>query len=110
MQQMIADMNAMFPPMPDPNAMLRAAFGSGGPFNVSVMPLAGGHGVCSQSISIVAGGDGSAPIVHDVADRRCVRSDGHRQAASTSTRSGRKPRHRCRMVRRCWRSAIRRIP
>jgi len=32
MQQMFADMNAMFPPMPDPNAMLRAAFGPGGPF------------------------------------------------------------------------------
>jgi hypothetical protein len=31
MQQMFADMNAMFPPMPDPNAMLRAAFGPGGP-------------------------------------------------------------------------------
>ncbi len=64
MRQMFADMNAMFPPMPDPNAMLRAAFGPGGPFNVSVTPLAGGHGVCSQSISIVAGGNGSAPIVH----------------------------------------------
>jgi hypothetical protein len=64
MQHMIADMNAMFPPLPDPNAMLRAAFGAGGPFNVSVVPLAGGHGVCSQSVSIVARGDGSAPIVH----------------------------------------------
>jgi hypothetical protein len=64
MQHMIADMNAMFPPLPDPNAMLRAAFGSGAPLNVAVMPLAGGHGVCSQSVSIVARGDGSAPIVH----------------------------------------------
>ena len=63
MQHMIADMNAMFPPMPDPNAMLRAAFGSGPALGVSMMPLAGGHGVCSQSISIVARGDGSAPIV-----------------------------------------------
>jgi hypothetical protein len=63
MQRMIANMNAMFPPMPDPNAMLRAAFGAGGPLGVSIMPLAGGHGVCSQSISIVARGDGSAPIV-----------------------------------------------
>jgi hypothetical protein len=43
--------------------MLRAMFGAGGPSNVSIMPLAGGHGVCSQSISIVARGDGSAPIV-----------------------------------------------
>jgi hypothetical protein len=63
MQHMIANMNAMFPPLPDPNTMLRAAFGAGGPFNVSIMPLAGGHGVCSQSISIIARGDGSAPIV-----------------------------------------------
>jgi len=63
MQRMIADMNAMFPPLPDPNTMLRAMFGAGGPSNVSIMPLAGGHGVCSQSISIVARGDGSAPIV-----------------------------------------------
>jgi hypothetical protein len=63
MQHMIAEMNAMFPPMPDPNAVLRAAFGSGPPLGVSMMPLTGGHGVCSQSISIVARGDGSAPIV-----------------------------------------------
>ncbi len=63
MQRMMADMNAMFPPLPDANAMLRAAFGSGAPLNVSVMPLAGGHGVCSQSISIVDRGNGSAPIV-----------------------------------------------
>ena len=64
MQHMIADMNAMFPPLSDPNAMLRAAFGFGAPLNVAVMPLAGGHVVCSQSVSIVARGDGSAPIVH----------------------------------------------
>lgn len=63
MQHMIADMNTLFSPMPDPNEMLRAAFGPGAPLNVSVMPLAGGHGVCSQSISIVARGDGSPPIV-----------------------------------------------
>jgi hypothetical protein len=68
MQRMIADMNAMFPPMPDPNALLRAAFGPGGLVpdglvNMSAMPLAGGHGVCSQRISIVDRGDGSAPIV-----------------------------------------------
>jgi len=62
-QHMIADMNAMFPPLPDPNAMLRAAFGPGMPLNLSVLPLAGGHGVCSQSISIVDHGNGSAPIV-----------------------------------------------
>jgi hypothetical protein len=64
MQRMVADMNAMFPPMPDPVAMLRAAMGTGVPLNVAVTPLAGGHGVCSQSISIVNRGDGSAPIVH----------------------------------------------
>jgi hypothetical protein len=63
MQRMIADMNAMFRPLPDPNAMLRMAFGSGAPFGISVMPMAGGPGVCSQSISIVERGDGSAPIV-----------------------------------------------
>jgi hypothetical protein len=57
MQHMIADMNAMFPPMPSPDAMLRAAFGPGAPL------MAGGNGVCSQSISIVDRGDGSAPIV-----------------------------------------------
>ncbi len=64
MQRMVADMNAMFPPMPDPAATLRAAMGTGAPLNVAIMPLAGGHGVCSQSISIVNRGDGSAPIVH----------------------------------------------
>ena len=64
MQRMVADMNAAFPPMPDPGAMLRAAFGAGVPLNISVMPLADGHGVCSQSISVVDRGDGSAPIVH----------------------------------------------
>jgi len=63
MQYMIAQMNAMFPPMPDPDAMLRVAFGSGPALGVSMMPLSAGHGVCSQSISIVARGDGSAPIV-----------------------------------------------
>jgi hypothetical protein len=63
MQRMIANMNAMFPPLADPNQVLRAAFGAGGPIGVSIMPLAGGHGVCSQSISIVARGDGSPPIV-----------------------------------------------
>jgi len=63
MQHMIADMNAMFPPLPDPSRLLRAAFGPGAPLNVSIMPLAGGHGVCSQSIRIVDRGDGSAPIV-----------------------------------------------
>lgn len=63
MQHMIADMNAMFPPMPDPTAMLRGAFGPGMSVNIAAMPLAGGHGVCSQSISIVDHGDGSAPIV-----------------------------------------------
>jgi len=57
MQHMIADMNAIFPPMAGPDAMLRAAFGPGAPL------MAGGHGVCSQSISIVDRGDGSAPIV-----------------------------------------------
>jgi hypothetical protein len=59
MQRMIADMDAMFPPMPDPSQLLRAAFGS----DMAVAPLAGGHGMCSQSITIVERGDGSAPIV-----------------------------------------------
>jgi hypothetical protein len=56
MQHMEADMDAMFPPMPDPSQLLRAAFGPGA-------SLAGGHGVCSESISIVDPGNGAAPIV-----------------------------------------------
>jgi hypothetical protein len=63
MQRMMADMNAMFAPMPDPNVLLRAAFGAGAPFNMAVMPMGGGHGVCSESISIVESGNGAAPIV-----------------------------------------------
>jgi hypothetical protein len=62
MQRMMADMNAMFPPMPDPNVLLRAAFGAGAAFNMAIMPV-GGHGVCSESISIVESGNGVAPIV-----------------------------------------------
>ena len=57
MQRMMADMNAMFPPMP---AML--PWVPGGLASVALPP--GSHGVCSQSISIVSRGDGSAPIVH----------------------------------------------
>lgn len=60
MQRMVADMNAMFPPMPDPSQLVRAAFGPGAPFAI---PVAGGHGVCSESISIVDPGNGGAPIV-----------------------------------------------
>jgi hypothetical protein len=60
MQRMMADMNAMFPPMPDPSQLIHAAFGSGTPFGTA---SAGGHGVCSESISIVDAGNGSAPIV-----------------------------------------------
>lgn len=63
MQHMIADMNAMFQPLPDPGQLLRAAFGPGALLNVSLMPMAGGHGVCSQQISIIDRGDGSAPVV-----------------------------------------------
>lgn len=64
MQRMIADMNALFPPMPmmpampDPSQLIRAAFGAGGP----MLTLAGGPGVCSESISIVQHGN-SAPVV-----------------------------------------------
>ncbi|HVC59036.1 MAG TPA: hypothetical protein VND19_01570 [Acetobacteraceae bacterium] len=63
MQRVIANMNAMFLPLPGPGQLLRAAFGSGAPLNVSFAPLAGGPGVCSQRISIVDRGDGSAPVV-----------------------------------------------
>lgn len=71
-QHMIADMNAMFQPLPDPGQSLRAAFGPGAWLNVSLMPMAGGvslmpmaggHSVCSQRISIVDRGDGSVPVV-----------------------------------------------
>jgi hypothetical protein len=67
MQQMMANMNALFPPMPDPSAMLAAMqAGTAGPFagfGLAMPQLAGGHGVCSQSVSYVSRGDGSAPIV-----------------------------------------------
>ena len=58
LQQMMARMNAMFVPMPAPSQMLRAAFGAGGP----MLTVAGGPGVCSESISIVQRGN-SAPVV-----------------------------------------------
>ncbi|HUB47268.1 MAG TPA: hypothetical protein VMB73_19970 [Acetobacteraceae bacterium] len=69
MQRMMARMNAMFPPMPpmpDPAQMFRAAFGAGGP-----MPtLAGGPGVCSESISIVQRGN-AAPVITRTASAAC---------------------------------------
>ena len=55
MRQMVADMNQMFPPMPDPEQLLRAAMPGG--------VLAGGHGVCMQSMRIVDRGDGTRPLV-----------------------------------------------
>ena len=108
MQRMIANMNAMFPPLPDPNRMLRAAFGAGGPLNVSIMPMAGGHGVCSQSISIVERGDGSAPIVKtsQSGDACGALGSASRKASTRSVRC--RPRWHRSMVRRCWRSATRR--
>ena len=57
MQHMMAQMNAMFPPMPT-----LSPFGPGALTSVALP--AGGHGVCSESVSIVSRGDGSAPIVH----------------------------------------------
>lgn len=69
MQRMMAQMNAMFPPMPpmpDPAQMFRAAFGAGGP----MLTFAGGPGVCSESISIVQHGN-AAPVITRTASAAC---------------------------------------
>lgn len=61
MQHMMAQMNALLPPMPpmpNPSQLFRAAFGAGGP----MLTLAGRPGVCSQSITIVQHGN-SAPVI-----------------------------------------------
>jgi hypothetical protein len=69
MQRMMAQVNAMFPPMPpmpDPSQLFRAAFGAGGP----MLTLAGGPGVCSESISIVQHGN-AAPVITRTASAAC---------------------------------------
>jgi hypothetical protein len=69
MQRMMAQMNAMFPPMPpmpDPSQLFRAAFGAGGP----ILAVAAGPGVCSESISIVQHGS-AAPVVTRTASAAC---------------------------------------
>ena len=63
MRHMLAQMSAMFPPMPpmpDPSQMFRAAFGAGGP----MVTLAAGPGVCSESISIIQHGNSPPVITH----------------------------------------------
>ena len=74
MQHMIAQMNAMFPPMtamPDPAQLFRAAFGAGGPMlTLAGGPLAAGPGVCSESISIVQHGN-AAPVITRTASGAC---------------------------------------
>jgi len=69
MQRMMAQMNAMFPPMaamPDPSQLFRAAFGAGG----QMPPPAAGPGLCSESVSIVQHGD-SAPVITRTASGAC---------------------------------------
>jgi hypothetical protein len=61
MQQMFAQMNALFPPMPaipNQSQLFRAAFGAGGP----MLTMTAGPGVCSQSVTIVQHGN-SAPVI-----------------------------------------------
>ena len=73
MQRMMAQMNAMFPmpamtlpAMPGASQLVRAAFGAGGP----MLTMAGGPGVCSESISIVQHGNG-APVITRTAAGAC---------------------------------------
>jgi len=66
MQRMIAQMNALLPPMPDPSQLFRAAFGGGGP----MLTLAAGPGVCSESVSIVQHGN-AAPVITRTASGTC---------------------------------------
>jgi hypothetical protein len=69
MQHMIAQMNAMFQPMPpmtNPSQLLRAAFGAGGP----MLTLAAGPGVCSESVTVVQRGN-AAPVTTRTASGSC---------------------------------------
>ena len=52
LQRMMAGMDALFPPMPDPEQMIQAAMGGGG------------HGICGESVSYSFNGPGSQPVVH----------------------------------------------
>ena len=65
MQHMIADLNAMFAPIPNPAQLFGAAFGPG-----PMLTLARGPGVCSESVSIVQRGN-SAPVVTRTASGTC---------------------------------------
>jgi hypothetical protein len=70
MQRMVADMDSLFPPMPDPAQMIRAAMeaagqaGAAGTPGVTMTSVGGGHGVCGESVSYVFNGNGAQPIVH----------------------------------------------
>jgi hypothetical protein len=70
MQRMMADMDALFPPLPDPAQLVRAAmqnaerFGGGMQPSVTTTSLSGVHGVCGESVSYVFPGAGGQPQVH----------------------------------------------
>jgi len=66
MQRMMAQMNALLPPLPDPSQIFRAAFGAGGP----MLTLPGGPGMCSESVSIVQHGN-AAPVMTRTASGDC---------------------------------------
>jgi hypothetical protein len=70
MQRMMADMNALFPPMPDPSQLIQAALGSSGlpgfaPGFMTPSPAGGqGMAVCGESVTYTFNGNGSKPVVH----------------------------------------------
>ena len=69
MQRMMSDMDSLLPPMPDPAQMIRAAMaaanqpGVTGAPDVATPPIAGGHGVCGESVSYTFNGS-APPVVH----------------------------------------------
>ena len=64
MQQMVADMDSPFPPLPDPSQMIRAAMEAAGDPGVAFTSIGGGHGVCGESVSYTFNGTGTQPVVH----------------------------------------------
>jgi hypothetical protein len=64
MQRMMADMDSLFPPMPDPMQMVRAAMEAVHQPGVMTTSIAGGHGVCGESVSYTFSGPGTQPVVH----------------------------------------------
>jgi hypothetical protein len=55
-QHMMADMSALFGPMPSPSQLIQAAMGASG--------SQGMHGVCGESVTYSYSGNGSQPVVH----------------------------------------------